>query len=496
MEAAETPFLESLARGRPMEPRTASAIRRLLGRELSLEGLSRLFQPSFPGIHLFAVEVRVAPDQAVEVGLVGVSREGRPVWTGTRAFVRGRDGSLEIHRGFDTVHPDFQSRNITTDVLGRELEMLRLFDAGPSARITLDAEGVGRYVFALHGFAFADTTEEGPPLRSHRAFEPDEDRDRLAEAARTHAETCARRFDAGRLATEHLLEQIERCITPWSFATLHLPGMPEAPDATLGVGGFGRSLLLHEDTPSWRGALLLRDAAASDGHRYRTEKTRRSELRLQAELTALTDAMAGPTRAERVRALRRLGQIGPSSMVPAVKELMRGPDRRVAAVARQTHRLMSESELPGHLLAHGLDEEADPAERGQALRILAEHYPKSMDSLVPMLRIHPDARIQRAVLPLVAAEPDPGPSLAAMLAANPIEEEQSRPGLAELRIELIEHLTALRDPSTLPVLMEAYRRRHPGEQLALSRALVTFPDPRAQVVLAELRVSSSSPPIP
>ena len=493
---AETPLLERLAKGQPMEPRAAAATRRLLGRELSLEGLSRLFQPSFPGVHLFAVGVRVAPDQAVEVSLVGVSREGRPVWTGSRAFVRGRDGSLEIHRGFDSVHPDFQSRNITTDVLGRELEMMRLFDAGPSARITLDADGVGRYVFALHGFAFADTTDEGPPLRSHRAFEPDGDRERLAKAARIHAESCSRSVGAGRLATEDLLDQIEQCGTPWSFAALQLTGMTAAPDASLGVGSFGRSFLLHEDTPSWRGALLLRNAAASDGSRYRVEKTRQSELRLRAELSAIEDAMRGPTRAERIRALRRLGQIGPKSMLPLVKELMQGPDRRVAAVARQTHRLMAENELPNHLLAHGLDEDADPAERGQVLRILAEHHPLTMDRLVPMLRIHPDARIQRSVLPLLAAEPDPGPSLAAMLAANPLDEEEFRPGVAELRIELIEHLTSLREPSTLPVLMEAYRRRHPSEQLALSRALVSFPDPRAQVVLAELRVSSSSPPIP
>ncbi|MEM6862315.1 MAG: hypothetical protein AAF627_16400 [Myxococcota bacterium] len=488
--------LESLARGRAMEPRAAAALRRLVGRDISLEGLSQLFQPRFPGVQLFVIEERVAPDQAVEVGLVGVSRSGRPVWTGSRAFVRGRDGSLEIHRGFDVVHPDFQSRNITTDVLRNELEMLRIFDAGPSARITLDAEGVGRFVFALHGFGFADASEEGPPLRSHRAFEPDGDRERLTEAARVHAERCAKDLGAGRLAIEALVERVEVCRTPWSFAALDLAEMPQAPDGALGVGGFGRSFLLHPDTPSWRGALLLRDAAASEGHRYRDAKTRSSEKRLRAELEEIAERLKGQVRAERIRALRRLSLIGPPEWIPVVKELMQSPDRRVAAVARQTHRTMALSELPHHMLTHGMNEEADPAERGQVLRILAEHHPRLMDAHVPMLRIHPDARVQRSIVPLVAAEPDPGPSLAAMLAANPLNEEEPRPGLAELRIELIEHLTSLRDPSTLPVIMEAYRRNHPSEQLALSRALVSFPDPRAQLVLAELRVSSSSPPIP
>ena len=47
--------------------------------------------------------------------------------------------------------------------------------------------------------------------------------------------------------------------------------------------------------------------------------------------------------------------------------------------------------------------------------------------------------------------------------------------------------------------MAAYRRQpapEPGEQLALSRALVVFPDPRAQLVLAERSRRTHVPPIP
>ncbi|NJK88650.1 MAG: hypothetical protein HC923_04110, partial [Myxococcales bacterium] len=171
-------LLDSLAKGQPLEPNAELAFERMLGHRVGLEGLSRLFQPSFPGVRTYAIEERAAPDQAVELTLVGVARDGRSVWTGSRAFVRGRDGSLEIHRGFDEVDLEYQSRNITTDLMMRELELLDLFGGGPSARLTIDADSIGRYVCALHGFIFADETEEGPSTRSLHAFEPDGDRDR------------------------------------------------------------------------------------------------------------------------------------------------------------------------------------------------------------------------------------------------------------------------------------------------------------------------------
>jgi hypothetical protein len=110
--------------------------------------------------------------------------------------------------------------------------------------------------------------------------------------------------------------------------------------------------------------------------------------------------------------------------------------------------------------------------------------------------VDPDARIQRGILPVVASAAQGPAELASMLAANPPLEE--RPGLAELRLELIERLAGIGDPMTLPVLLEQYRssRDDPAEMLALSRALVAFPDPRARQALAEAVRSFERPPLP
>src|SRR5438105_217172 len=80
--------------------------------------------------------------------------------------------------------------------------------------------------------------------------------------------------------------------------------------------------------------------------------------------------------------------------------------------------------------------------RGFAYRVLAEHFRARIQSKVHMLRVNPDARIQRAIVPIIADdETDAGPQLASLLVANPAREgSEDRPGLLALRIELIERL--------------------------------------------------------
>jgi hypothetical protein len=68
-----------------------------------------------------------------------------------------------------------------------------------------------------------------------------------------------------------------------------------------------------------------------------------------------------------------------------------------------------------------------------------------------------------------------------------------------MRLELIERIARLRDPRTLPVLIAAYRAHPappPPEMLALSRALVGFPDPRAQRALMDVARRFERPQIP
>jgi hypothetical protein len=118
-----------------------------------------------------------------------------------------------------------------------------------------------------------------------------------------------------------------------------------------------------------------------------------------------------------------------------------------------------------------------------------------------MLRVSPDARIQRAVIPYLAEQTaDAGPALASMLAANPWNETPvPRPGLVELRIELIERLALRPDPRTLPPLLAAIATYPPppaGEMLALTRALVAYPDPRARVALTAATRKLDRPPVP
>jgi hypothetical protein len=500
-------ILADLGKGPRLDPSAAAALQRLLGREVGRDGLSRLFQPSFPGVRTFSIQVRAAPDQALELTLVGIARDGRPVWIGQRAFVQGRDGSLEIHRGFDEVDAAYQSRNITTDLMRREMQLLERLGTGPSSRLTIDAEGVGRYVCAMHGFRFADESDEGPPLRSVRAFEPDGDRSRLQEAGLRLADRVAQRYGIGRLAVEATMEEIREASEPWQFARVKLAGMPklmaEGDDGDLGVGAFGRQMLLSTETPAWRACLPLNARVRKDdpGEEYRRRKTARSEARLFRELAQCRRDLDSGTRPTKIRSIQRMGLIAPSWFLPELKAMTHDPDRRVASVAKQAVRQIQGTDLQDRLLRFGLDSRNEPRRRGLALRVLAEHFPARLKGLLPMLRVHPDARIQRSIVPLLERSEDPGAELASMLAANPRDETEDgpRPGVEAMRIELIERLTELRDPSTLPVLMAAYRRSPPpppAEQLALSRALVVFPDPRAQTVLAEPRQTALMPPLP
>ena len=499
-------LLEILTRGRALPEESGRALQRLLGVRPGLEGLSRLFQPRFHGVRAFVIAVHEASDQAVDMTLVGISRTGRPVWTGSRAFVPGRDGSLEIHRGFDTIDPEYQSRNITVDVIQRELDLLALVSRGKSGRLTLDAEGIGKYVFALHGFVFADESEDGPSTRSSRPLEPTPDRTRLLESAKPILSRLAEERGLGKIAIESALEEAARCRVPWDFARLHFgdaPPKPSSPDAELGVGDVGRELLLNQETPSWRGALFLsgphRETFAR-GAEYRRQKTLRSEARLAEEIASARQQLTSFHRATRLKALRRLGLVGPDWLASEIKELTEEPDRRVAAQARQTLGQLTGQDLPELILAFARDARGDLGLRALACRVLAEHYPERIAPDVELLRVHPDARLQRAVIPILAAQSPDGPELASMLYANPRRNgEADRPGLAALRLELIERLRRRASPNTLPALMEAFRADpppDPAERLALSRALLAFGDPRAQTVLMEAAERLPRPEIP
>jgi hypothetical protein len=501
-------LIKAIGKGRHLPEEASEALERLFGCPVGLEGLSRLFQPGFPGVRAFVVEPRVSPDQAVEVTIVGIARSGAPVWTTARAFVRGRDGWLEIHHGYNEIDPAYRSRNITTDLMQRELDILALLQQGPASRITIDAEDIGSYVCALHGYVFADETEEGPPVRSARALDSSQDRARMIAAAPPIIERIAQKHGLGKSAIDNACADLSCAEAPWDLLRLTLPGMKperaEGDDGELGVGALGRELLLSKDLPGWRAALYLEGhhEARALGDEYRKRKTARSMARLAIELQEARDQLQSQKRETKMKALKTLGMIGPSWVLPDMKALEDGRERRLAAIARQTARQISGADLPDQLIAFAENPKNDGRLRGLAYRVLAEHFRARIQGRVAMLRVNPDARIQRAVVPLVADDDatEAGPQLASLLVANPAHEgREDRPGLLALRIELIERLARLRDPRTLPALMAAYRARPapaPAEMLALSRALVAFPDPRAQLALSEVARRLNRPAIP
>jgi hypothetical protein len=500
-------LIKAIGKGRRLPEEASEALERLFGCPVGIEGLSRLFQPGFPGVRAFAIEPRVTPDQAVEITIVGIARDGAPVWTSARAFVQGRDGWLEIHHGYNEIDPAYRSRNITSDLMQRELDIIALLTDNPSSRITIDAEGIGSYVCALHGFVFSDETEEGPPVRSIRALEHGQDRAQMIEQAPAIIERIAGRLGLPKSSVDAAVADVSCAETPWDFLRLTLEGqnprLADGDDGEMSVGALGRELLLSKDLPAWRAALYLdvREETQVLGAEYRKRKTQRSMARLAVEIQDAREQLQSPKRETRIRALKVLGMIAPPWVAPDVKALEEGRERRIAAIARQTTRQMSGADLPDRLVAFAENPKNDGRLRGLAYRVLAEHFRARIQGQVSMLRVNPDARIQRGIVPIIADDPtEAGPQLASLLVANPAREgSEERPGLLDLRIELIERLARLRDPRTLPALMSAYRARPPpppAEMLALSRALVAFPDPRAQLALSEVARRLDRPAIP
>ncbi|MBK8011491.1 MAG: hypothetical protein IPK13_09080 [Deltaproteobacteria bacterium] len=500
-------LLRAPIKGPPLTPDVHDAAQRMLGAPMSLEHLSRIFQPTFPGVRVFAVEVRLTPDAALEITLVGVDRSGHPVFTGARTLAEGRDGSLELHRGLDHVVDAYQTRNITIDLLDRELELLRCCDSGPAARLTTDAEGADRYAYALRGFVFADETDEGPPMHSVRALDPASDRHRLIEASKGVVESAARRQGLGRIAIEAAWEQFGSARTPWDLARVTLPSAQplyaEGDDGEMGVGAMGREYLLSPEAPAWRGALYAkpRDAVTQRrGEDYRRRQTTRANQRLERELEDAVHDINGRVRSARLAAIRQLGMIGPTQLAPILKPFVDQEDRKIALAARQTLRTLAGVDLPDKILAFAESRDHEARRRGLAYRVLAEYYPARIRDRLTMIRVNPDARIQRGIIPAVVPEVGAA-GLASFLAANPwpTNDTPARPGLLELRIELIERLARMTDPITLPALMAAFRAQPappPAEMLALSRALVAFRDPRAQRTLLEVAGRFERPAIP
>lgn len=507
-------LLKAIGKGKKLDEDVSDALSRLFGIPVGHDGLSRVFQPGYPGIRVYAIEARLAPDQAVELTLVGVARDGAPVWWGARAFVRGRNGALELHLEDEVIDQTYRSRNITVDLVQRELDLMALVGGADQAvRVTIDAHGISSYISALHGFIFADETEEGPPVRSARALDRIGDRQALIEAAPPIVEKIGQRLGRGRIEIESALEAVRRARTPWDLLRVSFSGpnrLAEGDDGELGVGALGRELLLSRDLPPWRAALYPNANEGQDlgrlhleahrlGEEYRRRKTTRSETRLARELQEARDLLTSTKRDSKARALKMLGMIGHPWVAPEIKSLDDARDRRTAAIARTTLRQVSGADLPDRLLAFAENTKHEARQRGLAYRVLAEHFRPRLAHRVSMLRVNPDARIQRAILPLLADDAtEAGPNLASMLASNP-SSEGDRPGLSIMRQEIIERLTKLVDPRTLPALLGAFRARPsppPAEMLALSRALVAFPDPRAGLALTEVARRLDRPAIP
>lgn len=518
-------LLKAIGKGKKLDDDVSDAMSRLFGIPVGHDGLSRVFQPGYPGIRVFAIEARLAPDQAVELTLVGVARDGAPVWWGARAFVRGRNGALELHLEDEVIEQTYRSRNITVDLVQRELDLMALVGDDQPVRVTIDAHGISSYISALHGFIFADETDEGPPVRSARALDRIGDRQALIEAAPPIVEKIGQRMGLGRIEIESALEAVRRARTPWDLLRVSFSGpgaLAEGDDGELGVGALGRELLLSRDLPPWRAALYANagdgglrsedgegvarldlSRAHLDAHRlgeeYRRRKTTRSEMRLARELQEARELLTSSKRDSKARALKMLAMIGPPWITPEIKSLDDARDRRTAAIARTTLRQVSGADLPDRLLAYAENTKNDARQRGLAYRVLAEHFRPRLAHRVSMLRVNPDARIQRAILPVLADDAtEAGPNLASLLASNP-STEGDRPGLSIMRQEIIERLTKLVDPRTLPALLGAFRARPsppPAEMLALSRALVAFPDPRAGIALTEVARRLDRPAIP
>ncbi|MEO1335617.1 MAG: hypothetical protein AAFV29_08225 [Myxococcota bacterium] len=262
--------------------------------------------------------------------------------------------------------------------------------------------------------------------------------------------------------------------------------------------------MLDDKTPAWRGALYPRSTNVELhqlGDLYRARKTARSRARLKIEVRQALNDLEANNRAERLRSLKVLGMLGGTELVAQLQPIAEAKERRTAALARKVIDQIHGVGLPERMLAFADNTEHPARRRALAYRVLAEHFPRLLTAKTPMLRVDPDARIQRAAVPLVAAQShDAGPALASLLAANPIcGPDRPRPGLEALRLDIIEWLALLADPRTLLPLAIAYQSRPPPpptEVLALSRALVLFNDPRAKMVLRAGSFPLTRPDVP
>ena len=339
-------------------------------------------------------------------------------------------------------------------------------------------------------------------------MEPAGDRQRLIDAGAAIVPRIAKHRGLGKLAIEDALEQLGGIRSGWDIAQLRFADQPEPVDEDsdegIGVGALGRALLLDEAMPSWRAALYLNPGQPElneRGDMYRRRKTTRSRQRLQVEVDHARAGLDSSNRAERLRSLEILGMLGSNELIPTIKTIADGRERRTAALARRVLDQVTGVGLPERILTYANDDRHPPRRRALAYRILAEHYPRLLWPALQMLRVHPDARIQRAAVALIARHAEePGPSLAALLAANPlVGPDSARPGLEALRLDIIEWLALLGDPRTLLPLCLAYQAKPPppaAEVLALSRALVRFNDPRAKMVLRAGSFPLTRPDVP
>lgn len=495
--------LETISRGQGLREDADAGLRELLGVRVGLEGLSRLFRPSFPGVRPFVIQARATLARAVAFTLVGVDRTGTPVWIGERVINSGIEGGLEIHRGVDELAPSARGRGVHPHSLERELELITLLDGSSRCRLTAD----GSYRAVLHGFTFADETQEGPSQASATALEPVGDRERLIAACKEWLEEHGELLSPGEL--KQARAGIETARTSWDIAQLpsdarRLPAL-DAVETRLGVGRLGKAMLRAPKAGRWRGALYIGAQnleMKALGDEYRRLRLREAEVRLERELSeALRELQESRNRNVQLRALRELAAIGGGWAVADIKQAAESPDRRVADAARRCLDAMAWKQLPARMLAYAKDEKNPPDKRAHAFRVVAEHFPQELQPMLAKLRVDPDARIQRAAIPVIAKTSHaPAKSLAAMLAANPNRAPDApRPEVEALRLEVIEQLTLFADPGALLPLAMAYRAEpppSPAELLALSRALVAIPDPRAQLVLRDVAARLDPPSLP
>ena len=156
-------------------------------------------------------------------------------------------------------------------------------------------------------------------------------------------------------------------------------------------------------------------------------------------------------------------------------------------VARQVAKQISDSSLHEKIALFSNNKKHDGQLRGYGFRVLSEYYPQSIGESVALLRVNPDARIQRSIIPILAADQNGGPQLASLLSANPrSHRDTNRPGLDEPRLELIECLSKL-DDTRIILLLCVHSLPFPLHLLVKSshyrEHLVSHPDPRAQPAL-------------